>query len=184
MIGGGVGGRRWRAGRRAVSFLLGASVLAGCGSGGSPSDGGIFGRGGSQGSGGAGGAGAVITQQSFLGTWTAQSGTLTFDCSGQRTTLPLSGALVVWQMGTTSDLVQVASSSWLACPLQADVTGDVANALIPQDCSMATTAGTADLVLTNYEFIIDPGGTTASDELVAGDTSCTYSEGATYNKSN
>ena len=119
----------------------------------------------------------------FLGTWTLVSGTTTVTCAGVATPSAVTGN-VVWQAGTTSDLIQPADSSASGCDLLANVSGNTAAALPNQTCNKMGT----DLTISSYTFAIGPSGATeTANGTKTVSTSgvgatCTYSETATYTK--
>lgn len=125
----------------------------------------------------------------FIGTWTANSGTITLTCSGQITTAQVTGN-DVWQIGTTSDLLQPADSSSSGCVVLANVSGDTATGLPNQTCALPTGGTTVDLTVTKYIFVLGSDGTAATETASGtgsvtnnGSTStCSYAETATYIK--
>lgn len=125
----------------------------------------------------------------FIGTWTATSGTVTLTCAGQVTTAQVTGN-DVWQMGTTSDLVQPADSSSSGCVLLANVSGNTATALPNQTCAVPMGTTTVNLTIAKYTFILASDGTTATESgsgpgtaTTNGSTeTCTYAETAMYTK--
>jgi hypothetical protein len=133
--------------------------------------------------GGPGGDGSIL--QTFLGTWTLSSGTITLTCSGLNMVSQVSGN-IVWQVGTTSDLMEPADSSSTGCVLLANASGKTATALPNQTCSK----GGVDLTLTGYTFVLGSTGTTATETGNGNETvttggvgtTCTYAESATYTK--
>jgi hypothetical protein len=165
-------------GHWALAALV-ATVVAGCGSV-SPAriDGGPTAADGPPNS------GSVL--QTFLGTWTLGSGTITLTCSGLNMVNPVTGN-IVWQAGTSSDLMEPANSSSTGCVLLASASGKTATASPNQTCNK----GGMDLMLTGYTFVVGAGGTTATETgngtetITTGGvgTSCTYAETATYTKS-
>jgi hypothetical protein len=124
----------------------------------------------------------------FIGTWTAKSGTATLNCAGTPSTSQVTGD-TVWQRGTTSDLIQPASSGG-GCALLANVSGNTATGLPNQTCSMSSGSDTINLTLSTYTFVLGSDHTTATEMgsgtgVVSGggtSLSCTYSETATYSK--
>jgi len=159
-------------GHWALAVLV-ATAAAGCGSvtsaspdGGGPADGGNI-------------------LQTFLGTWTLGSGTITLTCSGLNMVSAVSGN-IVWQAGTTSDLMEPANSSSTGCVLLASASGRTATALPNQTCGK----GGMDVTLTGYTFVVGASGMTATETgngtetVTTGGvgTSCTYAETATYTK--
>jgi len=159
------------------AWLL-ASLSAGCGGsdGLSPGDGG---------NGPGGGDGGGKNLQLFIGTWHVASGIETLNCAGQTDTSAVTDT--IWQMGTTSDLLQPPDST--DCPLLANVSGNTATAVPNQSCSETMSGSTLTLTLTSYTFTVAASGTTATDNgsgaaLVTGaiSTSCTLTENATYTK--
>jgi hypothetical protein len=124
----------------------------------------------------------------FVGTWTATSGTVALTCAGSPSTSQVTGT-DVWQLGTTSDLIQPASSGG-GCALLADVSGKTATALPNQSCSMSMGSETVNLTISTYTFVLGSGDTTAT-EMASGtgiasssgvSETCTYTEMATYTK--
>lgn len=124
--------------------------------------------------------------QTFVGTWTLVSGTTTLTCSGVVTTEQVT-TNVVWQVGTTSDLIQPADTAASGCDLLANVSGKVATALPNQTCGKMGT----DLTISMYTFTVASSGTSATESSsgtrvvsTAGvGMTCTYTETATYTKS-
>ena len=124
--------------------------------------------------------------QSFIGTWMPTSGAITFTCAGAVTSDPVTGN-DVWQMGTTSDVVQPADSGSNGCVLLANVSGNTATALANQSCNGATT----DINISMYTFVVGSSGMTATENATGTasvttggtTTTCSYSEAATYTKS-
>jgi len=159
-----------------VVAALVASVSAGCGSDGLSADGGN----------GPGGGDGGKNLQLFIGTWHTTSGMQTLTCAGQ----PQSSSVgdTIWQMGTTSDLMQPVDSS--GCPFLANVSGNTATALPGQSCTQTMTGVTLKLTVTSYTFTVAASGTTATDQgsgnavLTTGGTSlnCGFSESASYTK--
>jgi hypothetical protein len=157
----------------AVWAVAAAGALAGCGSvtAAVNSDGG-------------GDGGKDLT--TFVGTWTLGSGTTTVTCAGVVTTSSVTGN-VVWQAGTTSDLLQPADSTSSGCDLLANVSGHTAAALPNQTCNKMGT----NLTISSYTFVVGASGTTATETASGTKTvntggvgaTCTYSETATYTKS-
>ena len=124
----------------------------------------------------------------FVGTWTAKSGTITLTCAGTPSTSQVTEP-DVWQAGTTSDLIQPASSGG-GCALLADVSGNTATALPNQTCSTSSGSETVNLTISTYTFVLDSGDTTAT-EMASGtgavsasgiNETCSYAEMATYTK--
>jgi hypothetical protein len=122
----------------------------------------------------------------IVGSWTLGSGTITLTCSGLVTTSAVSGN-EMWQLGTSSDLMQPAGSSSSGCLLLANVSGKTATALPNQTCSKMGVA----LTFTAYTFVVGSSGTTAT-ETASGTkavnqggagTTCSYAETATFTKS-
>jgi hypothetical protein len=150
-----------------------ATAAAGCGSvtAASPDGGGLA------------DGGSIL--QTFLGTWTLGSGTITLTCSGLNMFSQVSGN-IVWQAGTSSDLMEPANSSSTGCLLLASASGKTATALPNQTCNK----GGMDLTLTGYMFVVGASGMTATETgngteaVTTGGvgTSCTYAETATYTK--
>jgi hypothetical protein len=180
MIDSKLGRRRPATGNQIAAFLALAAcgVLAGCGSVTSTanSDGGVDG-------------GVDVARkdlQTFIGTWTLGSGTTTLTCSGVVTTEQVTKN-VVWQTGTTSDLMQPADSAASGCDLLANASGKIATASPNQTCSKMGT----DLTISMYTFTVGSNGTSATESSsgtktvsTAGvGTTCTYTETATYTKS-
>jgi hypothetical protein len=122
----------------------------------------------------------------FVGSWTLGSGTITLTCAGLVTTSPVSGN-EMWQLGTSSDLMQPAGSSSSGCLLLANVSGKTATALPNQSCSKMG----VDLTLTAYTFVVGSSGTTASETASGTETlnmggagpTCSYAETATFTRS-
>ncbi len=123
--------------------------------------------------------------QLFIGTWHVTSGSQTVTCAGQS---QLSAATdTIWQMGTTSDLMQPVDSS--GCPFLANVSGNTATAVPNQSCSLTMSGSTVKLTVTSYTFTVAASGTTATDigrgtavATGAVSNSCTFTESATYSK--
>jgi hypothetical protein len=126
---------------------------------------------------------------SFIGTWTANSGTITLTCSGKVTTAQVTGN-DVWQMGSTSDLLQPAAASSSGCVVLANVSGSTATGLPNQTCALPMGAMTVNLTIAMYTFVLGSNGTTATESASGsgsvttnGSTgTCTYAETATYTK--
>jgi hypothetical protein len=124
--------------------------------------------------------------QTFIGTWTLGSGTTMQTCAGVVTTQQVTTD-VVWQAGTTSDLIQPADSAASGCDLLANVSGKVATALPGQSCGKMGT----NLMISMYTFTVAASGTSATESSsgtrvvsTAGvGMTCTYTETATYTKS-
>lgn len=124
--------------------------------------------------------------QLFIGTWQPTSGSETLNCTGQPQTDSITDN-TIWQMGTTSDLVQPPDSS--GCPLLANVSGNTATALPSQSCTESMSGLTLVLTVKSYTFTVAAGGTTAT-ESASGTAvttgvaalSCTVTESATYKK--
>jgi hypothetical protein len=124
----------------------------------------------------------------FVGTWTLTSGTIILTCGGYPSTSQLTSSETLWQQGTTSDLVQPASTGG-GCALLANVSGNTATALPNQTCSSSSGPDTINLTLSTYTFVLGSDHTTATEiglgsAVISGPTSesCTYSERATYTK--
>jgi hypothetical protein len=157
--------------------LLAASLSVGCGSGGlAPGDGGE--------NGGTGDGGKNLSL--FIGTWQPTSGSETVNCAGQPQTDAITDN-TIWQMGTTSDLVQPPDSS--GCPLLANVSGSTATALPHQSCTQSMSGLTLTLTITSYTFTVAASGTTATETasgtaVTSGTAavSCTVTESAMYKK--
>jgi hypothetical protein len=96
--------------------------------------------------------------QSFVGTWIVQA-SYHYVC-GIPTELP-AGSVLVWQAGTTTDLVQSGSEGWLGCPLPVTITGPALNLWNSFDCP--ATASRGALQITGYQFVIKDDGT-ATDQ--------------------
>ena len=132
------------------------------------------------------GADAGKDLQTLIGSWTLGSGTITLNCSGVITTQPVDGN-EVWQVGTTSDLMQPAGSSSTGCALLANVSGKTATALPGQSCNQKG----VDLTLSTYTFAVGASGTTATESATGTEavnsggagTTCAYSETANFTKS-
>jgi hypothetical protein len=121
----------------------------------------------------------------LVGSWTLGSGTITLTCSGLVTTSAVSGN-EMWQLGTSSDLMQPAGSSSSGCVLLANVSGKTATALPNQSCSKMGVA----LTLTAYTFVVGSSGTatetasgTETVNMGGAGTTCSYAETATFTKS-
>ncbi len=169
---------RWRSatGSRfaALVAMAACGVLAGCGSvtSSANSDGGVDVAG--------------TDLQTFIGTWTLVSGTTMLTCSGVVMTEQVT-MNVVWQAGTTSDLMQPADSTASGCALLANASGKIATASPNQTCGKMGT----DLTISMYKFTVGSNGTSATESSsgtktvsTAGvGTTCTYTETATYTKS-
>ena len=159
-----------------VASLL-ALGSAGCGSGGLAT-----GDAGENGGNGDGGKNLSL----FIGTWQPTSGSETVTCAGQAQTDTITDN-TVWQMGTSSDLVQPPDSS--GCSLLANVSGNTATALPHQSCTQTMTGLTLTLTVTSYTFTVAAGGTTATEmasgtAVTSGTASltCTVTESAMYKK--
>lgn len=124
--------------------------------------------------------------QTFIGTWTLVSGTTMQTCAGVAMTEQVT-MNVVWQAGTSSDLMQPADSAASGCVLLANVSGGTATASPNQTCSKMGT----NLTISMYTFTVGESGTSATESssgtktlTTAGvGTTCTYTETATYTKS-
>ena len=168
--------RRALLGPAVVFACLVAAVSAGCGSDGLSADGGN----------GPGGGDGGKNVQLFIGTWHTTSGTETLTCAGQAMSSSVDDT--IWQMGTTSDLMQPVDSS--GCPFLANVSGNTATALPGQSCTQTMSGVTLKLTLTSYTFTVAASGTTATDQgsgnavLTTGGTpvNCGFSESASYTK--
>ena len=125
----------------------------------------------------------------FIGTWTANSGTVTLTCAGTPSTSTVTES-DVWQAGTTSDLVQPASSGG-GCVLLADVSGNTATALPNQTCSTSSGSDTVNLTISTYTFVLGTSHAAATEPASGTGTvsgsgvseTCSYTEMATYTKS-
>ncbi len=166
--------QRWLAYIRGSIYVAGAAVIASAGCGSSSSAAADGGK----------------DLQAFIGTWTATSGTVSLTCSGRVSTTQVTGN-DVWQMGTTTDLVQPADSSSSGCIVLANVSGNTATALPNQACTLNMGGTVVDLTIAKYTFVVGASGTTAAETATGTGavttngttTNCTYSETAGYTKS-
>jgi hypothetical protein len=123
----------------------------------------------------------------FLGTWVPTSSSIALNCAGQVSTAQVTQS-AVWQIGTTSDLMQPPDSS--GCPLLANTSGRTATGLPNQQCTESMSGLVLILTLSSYTFVVDATGTTATEVAVGSalvmsastTTSCSYAETARYSK--
>jgi hypothetical protein len=106
----------------------------------------------------------------FVGTWNYTSGTSTSDCTGQPTTMMLTGSTTI-SKGISSPLVVVDDG----CTLLLDVTGTTASARPSQQCSETSQGVNTTLKFKAYSFTVNG---IVADESGSADVAVTGPGGA------
>ncbi len=131
----------------------------------------------------------------FLGTWTADSGTLTLTCRGiDPSSTDVTGTQEVWAEGTDTDLVHPGFQG--DCEFTANVSDRTATGLPGQTCTAnGTDSSSGDsysqmLSFDSYEFVVSRDGQTATESFYGTDTytdltqnitlTCTFEQTASY----
>jgi hypothetical protein len=153
-----------------ILAIASMSALAGCGSSGGSTPGGLA---------------------AFVGLWNAQSGSLVLTCNGQTaSTTPIKGNLT-WTAGTSSDLLGELATT--VCQVNANISGSTATASGTEACRVGSGSILNTYTYESYKFTLGSGGTTATEsasgpatEVIYGGNPpagpCTFSESATYQK--
>jgi hypothetical protein len=108
----------------------------------------------------------------FLGSWKLVSGTFTVTCPNKPPTTQQATSDDSFQRGTTSDLLLADPE----CPLNLNVSGNVATAVAGQSCSSSGVT----LMVQSYTFTID--GNTGTEKGTAQIGGCASAGEATYTR--
>jgi hypothetical protein len=131
---------------------------------------------------------------SFVGVWSAASGTYTITCAGITPSTSQVTGTETWATSSTSDLVQTSPGS--ACVFHANVSASTATGLPGQSCNDTGTDATTGasyttiLTFTAYTFVVSPDGKTATENFSGNatytesgsTTNCTFTQTASYTK--
>jgi len=130
----------------------------------------------------------------FVGVWSATSGTTTTTCPGQGPSVDQVTDPETWAAGSTSDLVQTLLGS--SCVFHANITATTATGVAGQSCTITTTESgdsvTEVINFSSYTFSLSADHATANENFsgtvvitnnTAGNTvNCAFTQTASYSK--